>query len=70
MLKLKAKWQTLEEALSLWTSTVIENGYALTGDAILAKSRDYAKRLEINDLKETNGWLSKFKKRYGLRGWQ
>ena len=37
----RPKWQTLEEALSLWTSTVIENGYALTGDAILAKSYDY-----------------------------
>jgi hypothetical protein len=63
----RPKWQTLEEALSLWTSTVIENGYALTGDAILAKSRDYAKRLEINDFRGTNGWLSKFKKRYRLR---
>ena len=41
--------------------------YALTGDAILAKSRDYAKRLEINDFRGTNSWLSKFKKRYGLR---
>ena len=51
--KLRPKWQTLEEALSLWTSTVIENGYALTGDAILAKSRDYAKRLEINDFRGT-----------------
>ncbi|CAG8616777.1 7905_t:CDS:2, partial [Paraglomus brasilianum] len=38
-----------------------------TGDAILAKSRDYARRLEINDFRGTNGWLSKFKKRYGLR---
>jgi len=57
----------LEEALWLWISIVIDNGYALTGDAILAKACDYAKRLEINDFKGTDGWLSRFKKRHSLR---
>ena len=27
----------------------VVNGYALSGDAIIAKARNYAKRLEIND---------------------
>ena len=45
----------------------IENGHALNGDAIVAKAHDYAKCLEINDFKGTDGWLSKFKKRYQLR---
>lgn len=61
------KWHKLEEALWLWTSTIIDNGYTLTGDAILAKARDYAQRLGINEFRGTDGWLTKYKKRHELR---
>jgi len=60
------KWPELEQALWLWTTTIIENNLPLTGDAIIAKARVYAERLGITNFVGTDGWLSKYKKRYNL----
>jgi hypothetical protein len=60
------KWPNLEQALWLWTTTIIENNLPLTGDAIIAKACVYAERLGIKDFTGTDGWLSKYKRRYNL----
>jgi len=60
------KWPNLEQALWLWTTTIIENNLPLTGEAIIAKAHVYADRLGIKDFKGSDGWLTKYKKRYNL----
>ena len=60
------KWPSLEQSLWLWTTSIIENNLPLTGETILVKARDYAERLGITDFKGTDGWLSKYKKRFNL----
>ena len=49
---IKGQMTNVERDLSLLTSSIIENGYTFAGDAVIAKSRDCRKRLEINDFKE------------------
>jgi len=56
----RPKWPSLERALWLWTTSIIEKNLPLTGETILVKARDYAKRLGITDFKGTDGWLYKY----------
>ena len=39
------KWPSLEQALWLWTTSIVENNLPLTGETILVKARDYAEHL-------------------------
>ena len=48
------------------TTTIIENNFPLTGEAIIVKARVYADRLGVKDFKGSYGWLSRYKERYNL----
>ena len=60
------KWQSLEDALWLWVSSVLDRGLDLTGDIIKQKALFYAERMGFVDFKGSDGWLTGFKRRCKL----
>ncbi len=59
----------LDKALQIWTSQVVAAGLPLTDAILQQKGIELAQMLDINEdqLKFTNGWVYRFKKRNGLQ---
>jgi Tc5 transposase DNA-binding domain/DDE superfamily endonuclease len=59
----------IQEAMTLWVSSVSNRGLTLTGDLLKQKALDFAVALGegYENFKASDGWLAKFKKRLGLR---
>ncbi|GJQ73224.1 hypothetical protein Trydic_g13603 [Trypoxylus dichotomus] len=58
----------VEEALFQWITHQRDKNVPLSGDLIQEKAKFYYKQImKKDDFKASNGWLDKFKKRYGIR---
>lgn len=58
----------VEEALMQWITHQRENNIQVSGELIQEKAKYYYKQImKKDDFKASNGWLDKFKKRYGIR---
>ncbi|CAJ0844404.1 11156_t:CDS:2 [Entrophospora sp. SA101] len=62
-----AKYPDLEIALMIWFNQAISDKRVITSDIILTKAKIFAKLLDINDFKGSDGWLSNFKKRNNIK---
>lgn len=64
----KIKIPELDKTLWEWIEQCESNGMCLTGPLIQAKARSILDSLgHNNDLRLSNGWLSRFKERHGTR---
>lgn len=63
----KSKYLELEEGLYIWFNQLRRTEQALINDECLVeKAKYYADMLAITDLKFSDGWITKFKKRYHI----
>ena len=70
----KRAWQTehpeVSEMMALWVTKALADKVLLTGEVLRQKWEAFAKMVgvaEEDKLKLSNGWLSSFKERYGLK---
>ncbi|CAG8443976.1 3299_t:CDS:2 [Cetraspora pellucida] len=66
------KFPQIEQALGMWIGTVEQQQLTLTGDVIRQKALYFATLLGVseNEFKASEGWLSRFKARAGLRNYR
>ena len=57
----------IEIALKEWFETVAEKGTKVTGPMLREKAETFAKELNYPDFKVTDGWLSRWKARNGIK---
>jgi len=64
------KYPKLDKAIELWVSQAIAAGLPLSDQILQEKGCDFARSFNIDDylyyMRCSNGWVYKFKKRYGL----
>ena len=65
--KRKGKDPDIEEALDKWFSVVTRRGVSVSGPMLKSKSEEFAKKLGHIDFKATDGWLSWWKTRSGIK---
>lgn len=53
--------------MTIWLNQTLSNERVITGYVILAKAKEFAELLEINDFKGSNGRVSNFKKRNNIK---
>lgn len=63
----KPKFETLEQALITWFTQARGQGIPVDGPIVKEKAREIALRMGIQNFTASNGWLSRFRKRNGLR---
>ena len=56
----------MEKALFLWFSQTRDNDIQVTDDLLREKAKKFGEELGITDFKFSNGWLCRFKARYGV----
>jgi hypothetical protein len=61
------KWPQLERALSLWVDNALNAQQDITGNILKEKANHFAAQFSINDFHSSDGWLTGFKNRHGLR---
>ncbi|CAG8774375.1 4514_t:CDS:1, partial [Cetraspora pellucida] len=63
------KFPQVEKALEMWVGTAEQQQLTLTGDVIRQKALQFAKLLNVSEdeFKASQGWLTRFKVRIGLR---
>lgn len=60
--------EELDKILYQWFLLKREEGVPISGPLLMEKARDFSERLNIStECKFSNGWLSCFKKRHGIR---
>lgn len=64
------KWPQLENALSLWVDNALNTKQDIDGNILKTKADFFARRFSIEDFHQSEGWLTGFKKRHGLRQFQ
>ncbi|RIB13399.1 DDE superfamily endonuclease-domain-containing protein [Gigaspora rosea] len=64
------KWPKLEEALGLWVDNALAMYQDIDGNILKEKAKFFAEKLNIDDFGQSEGWLSGFKKRCGLRSFK
>ncbi|CAG8552585.1 7722_t:CDS:2 [Funneliformis mosseae] len=64
------KWPQLENALSLWIDNAFNTKQDIDGNILKTKADFFARRFSIEDFHQSEGWLTGFKKRQGLRQFQ
>lgn len=64
------KWPQLENALSLWVDNALNTKQDIDGNILKTKADLFARRFSIEDFHQSEGWLTGFKKRHGLRQFQ
>lgn len=57
----------LEKALIEWIARMDSINGFITEEIIIVKAKEFGEKLEIRDLKFSNGWLYRFKNRYNLK---
>lgn len=65
--KREGKDPDVEEALNQWFSIVTSRDIHVSGPVLKSKSEELAKKLGHNDFKATDGWLSRWKARSGIK---
>jgi hypothetical protein len=65
----QAKYPQVEQALELWVGTLEQRKLTLTGDLLRQKALTFAEYFGISaeEFKASNGWVTRFKARAGLR---
>src|SRR5206468_7595189 len=61
------KWPQLEGALNIWVDNALNAQQDITGNILKEKANHFATRFSINDFNSSDGWLTGFKNRHGLR---
>ena len=61
------KWPQLESALSLWVDSALNTKQDIDGNILKTKASFFARQFSIEDFSQSEGWLTGFKKRNGLR---
>lgn len=62
-----AKFPEVEAALYLWMQQALHSNLTITGDVLKSKALHFATRLQVTTFTASDGWLSKFKKRYKIK---
>lgn len=62
----KPRFETLEEALGIWFSTMQAKKAIISDSILLEKGKEFASRLQCDDFMVSGGWLSRFKARHGI----
>jgi hypothetical protein len=62
-----AKFPEIESALCLWMQQALASNLTITGDILKSKALNFATMLQITTFTASDGWLTKFKKRYNIR---
>ncbi|CAB4490048.1 unnamed protein product [Rhizophagus irregularis] len=62
-----AKFPEIESALYLWMQQALASNLTITGDILKAKALNFATQLQTTTFTASDGWLSKFKKRYNIK---
>jgi len=61
------KWPQLENALSLWVDNALNTKQDIDGNVLKTKASYFANQFSIEEFHHSDGWLTGFKKRHGLR---
>ena len=61
------KWPQLEGALNIWVDNALNAQQDITGNILKEKATHFATQFSINDFNSSDGWLTGFKNRHGLR---
>ena len=56
----------LENAMLKWFAAMRDRNISLSGPVLLEKAKQFADQLGITDLKQSTGWLDRFKERHGI----
>lgn len=62
-----AKHENLETVLMQWFGQMRAKGALLSDKLVSTKALSLAEKLQLADFKASDGWLSKFKKRHGIK---
>ena len=57
----------IERALRMWFKIVVKRGISISGPLLKEKADNFARELNHLDFKATDGWLSRWKKREGIK---
>ena len=57
----------MNELLFRWFKGARENNIPLSGPVLQEKALDFAKYLNLDEFKASNGWLESWRSRYGIR---
>lgn len=60
------KYKNLEEVLFLWIKQKEENNFTINEEILRSKVVEFARKMSIVDFTPSNGFLVRFKRRYGL----
>jgi hypothetical protein len=61
------KFPLLEKSLMMWVDNALKAHVTITGFVLIYQAQEFAKLLDITNFKASEGWLSNFKKRVGLK---
>ena len=64
---IKPKFQSVEDALSIWISQMNASNTSLSTELIIAKAKFFAEKLDIQNFNGSIGWFNRFKSRWGLK---
>ncbi|GBN97078.1 Tigger transposable element-derived protein 4, partial [Araneus ventricosus] len=59
-------YEDVDEAVLKWIHTMRDKNVPISGLFILEKALQFAKALEYDEFRGSNGWLEKFKRRHGI----
>ena len=62
-----SNYEDLDKGLYLWFESVRRNGADVTGPILKAKAIDFAKQLNVEKFKSSNGFFSRFVKRHKIK---
>ena len=62
-----AKHTTLETALYTWFDNARSQSLCISDDMLISKAKKFGEDLAVTDFQYSRGWLSRFKKRHGIR---
>ena len=62
----KLNFPQIEDALSFWVEKAIDNNITISGELLVQKAHNFATLLDVQDFKESNGWMADFKKHHNI----
>ena len=62
----KAKHEKMEKATFLWFTSMRAKNVCITQDIMAKKVKEFGDQLGVTDFAYSNGWVTRFKRRYGI----
>ena len=62
----KAKHEKMEKATFLWFTSMRAKNVCITQDILAKKAKEFGDQLGVTDFAYSNGWVTRFKRRYGI----